>query len=303
MSRVMSMTGFASVGGTLDSERGGPLGFTLTLKGVNHRHLDLSLRLPAGFDALEPVLRQAIKGSVRRGHVELTLTLERPSLPAAIELDEALLDAYLTVFRRVSEKSQLAQQPDLNQIMRMPGIMSAAAVKTCADMVEQPLMATMHELLEKFNEARAAEGRTLAADLRRSLTTLAQLTNEARALREEVQQSELARLRVRVTELLVGMANVSEERLTAEAALLVARGDVEEELVRLQTHLGRFTELLDAGGEVGRPLDFLLQEINREVNTLLSKTAGAGSGLRLTDIGLEMKVGLERAREQVQNLE
>ncbi len=299
MSGVMSMTGFASVAGVLDRGRG----FSLTMKGVNHRHLDLSVRLPMGMDGLEPALRKAVKGAVRRGHVELTLVLEKASAAAAVELDEGLLEAYVGAFRRAAERYGVGQEPDLNGLLRMPGVFSAAAIAAVdTGLAEVPVMAEMGELLRVFNAARAAEGAALAADLRAGMETLRGLTVEARGLREGAAAAELARLRARMAELLDG-AEVNEDRLLAEAAMLAARGDVEEELVRLRTHLERFVELLDAGGEVGRPLDFLLQEINREANTLLSKTGGNGGGLRLTEIGLEMKAGLERAREQVQNLE
>ncbi len=292
------MTGFASVTGTLDNGRG----FSLTMKSVNHRHLDLSVRVPMGMDALEPALRKAVKAEVRRGHVELTLQFEKASAMAAVELDEGLLEAYMGAFRRAAEKHGVKQGPDLNGLLKMPGVMSAAVVQTDAGAVEAPVLAAMDELLRRFNAAREAEGGALAADLRAGMESLGRLTLEARALREGAAEAELTRLKAKLDELLGGV-NVSEERMLAEAAILVARGDVEEELVRLRTHLERFVELLDAGGEVGRPLDFLLQEINREANTLLSKTGGSGGGLRLTEVGLEMKVGLERAREQVQNLE
>jgi len=298
MNGVMSMTGFASVSGALAAGRG----FTLTVKSVNHRHLDLSVRLPMGMDALEPALRKCVKAAVRRGHVELTLMLEKASANAKVELDEVLLEAYVTAFEQAAKKYGVGQEPDLNGLLRIPGVMSAAVVQVDAGSVEGPVLEAMSELLGRFNEARGVEGAALAADLRAGMGTLMRLTGEARQLREGAAEAEFARLKGRLAELLGG-AEIGEERLLGEAALLVARGDVEEELVRLRTHLERFCELLDAGGEVGRQLDFLLQEINREANTLLSKTGGAAGGLRLTDIGLEMKVGLERAREQVQNLE
>lgn len=295
----MSMTGFASVTGTLENGRG----FSLTMKGVNHRHLDLSVRLPTGMDGLEAALRKAVKAGVRRGHVELTLVLEKVSAVAAVELDEELLEAYVGAFRRAAALYGVVQEPDVNGLLRMPGVMSAAAVaQVDAAAVEGPVLEAMEVLLGRFNEARAAEGMALAADLRGGMESLARLTAEARGLREGAGEAELARLRGKLAELLEG-AEVSEDRVMAEAAVMVARGDVEEELVRLRTHVERFRQLLDAGGEVGRALDFLLQEINREANTLLSKTGGSGGGLRLTEVGLEMKVGLERAREQVQNLE
>ena len=300
MSMVMSMTGFASVTGVLEGVAG--RGFTLTMKGVNHRHLDLSVRLPMGMDALEAGLRKAVKTAVKRGHVELTLMMEKAAATAAVEMDDALLDAYVAAFRGAATRLGLAQDADLNGLLRVPGMMQAASVQVSAAEIEGPVLAAMDGLLSKFNEARASEGAALAADLKAGIATLERLTGEARGLRAGAQEAEMVRLRARVAELLQGVAEVSEERIVAEAALLVARGDVEEELVRLRTHLERFGALLDGGGEVGKALDFLLQEINREANTMMSKTGGSG-GMRLTDVGLEMKVGLERAREQVQNLE
>jgi len=297
MSAVLSMTGFASVDGNLDGGRG----FGLTMKAVNHRHLDLSVRVPMGMDALEPALRKAVKAGVRRGHIELTLVLEKISASAVIELDEVLLEAYVMAFLQAAEQFGVKQDPDLNGLLRMPGVMSASVKAVNAGEIEGPVTAAMSLLLERFNAAREAEGAALAADLRAGMKTLSALADEARVLREGVAAAEFARLRAKLEELL-DSSPVTEERLVSEAAMITARGDVEEELVRLRTHIDRFTEILDGGGEVGRQLDFLLQEMNREANTLLSKSGGT-TGLRLTDVGLEMKVGLERAREQVQNLE
>jgi uncharacterized protein (TIGR00255 family) len=299
-STVLSMTGFASVDRAFEGGRG----FGLTIKAVNHRHLDLAIRLPVGMDSLEPALRKAVKNDVRRGHVELTLMFEKISASAVIELDEQLLEAYVTAFAQADIKFGMKQEPDLNGLLRMPGVMSASVKAVNAADIEAPVLTAMAELLTKFNETRSAEGAALAADLRAGMKTLGILASEARGLREGVSAAEYARLKAKLDELLAG-SSVSEERLLTEAALIAGRGDVEEELVRLRTHTDRFVELLDAGGEVGRQLDFLLQEMNREANTLLSKSGGnaGGAGMRLTEIGLEVKVVLERAREQVQNLE
>ena len=302
MSRVMSMTGFASVSGALEAEGAGGRSYTLTIKAVNHRHLDLAVRVPAGLEALEAALRRCVKAAVRRGHVELTLVLEKASGAARVEVDEALLDAYVRGFRQAAQRYGPAQEPDLNGMLRLPGVMSVGIAALDAAAMEGAVLGGMQELLERFNEARHAEGQALAADLQIHVQNLLRLTAEARQLREGGTETEFARLQARLRDL-AGDVPLSEDRLLTEAALLVARGDVEEELVRLRTHLERFLKILEDGGEVGRPLDFLLQEIHREANTLLSKTGGANGGLRLTEIGLEMKVELERAREQVQNLE
>ncbi len=300
MSSVLSMTGFASVDASLEGGRG----FGLTMKSVNHRHLDLSIRVPMGMDVLEPALRRAVKAAVRRGHVELTMNFEKASATAVVELDEALLDAYVNAFTRAKERFGVTQEPDLNGLLRMPGVMSAAVRSVSAGEIEGSVLTATAELLTRFNAAREAEGEALAADLRAGMQTLATLAVEARELREGLSAAEFARVKAKLEEL-IGTSGVTEERLVTEAALITARGDVEEELVRLRTHIDRFIEILDGGGEVGRQLDFLLQEMNREANTLLSKSGGnAGdAGMRLTEIGLEVKVGLERAREQVQNLE
>ena len=300
MSSVLSMTGFAVVDASLDGGRG----FGLTMKSVNHRHLDLSVRVPMGMDVLEPALRKAVKAAVRRGHIELTMMFEKASASAVVELDEALLDAYVNAFARAKERFGVSQEADLNGLLRMPGVMSAAVRSMSAEEIEGSVLAAVDGLLAKFNAAREAEGEALAADLRAGMHTLAALAVEARVLREGLAAAEFGRVKAKLEEL-IGSAGVTEERLVTEAALITARGDVEEELVRLRTHIDRFIEILDGGGEVGRQLDFLLQEMNREANTLLSKSGGnAGeAGMRLTEIGLEVKVGLERVREQVQNLE
>ena len=294
------MTGFANIEGSAEDGRG----FSLAIKGVNHRHLDLAIRLPNGLDALERELRRILKSEIRRGHVELTLVLHKASSAVALQLDEALLHSLFEIFQASAHRLNLSQQPDLHELLRMPGVLTTAPVPLETAAVEQAALIATAELLARFNAARALEGQVLASELIAGMTRLADLVDEARSLRERVAPAEFARLKARLAEL-TGEIGVSDERLLAEAALLAGRGDVQEELVRLRTHLERFTDIVKAGGEVGRPLDFLLQELNREANTMLSKTgASAGeAGFRLTEIGLEIKTELERAREQVQNLE
>ena len=300
MADVLSMTGFASLTGVVAGSRT----LALTVKSVNHRHLDLQLRVPMGLDALEPGLRRAVKSSVRRGHVELTCMFEKETQAYTVECNDDLVAAHVEAYRKAAERFGVIAAPDLNGILRLPGVLSSAATRLDPAEVEAPVLIAVEELLDRFNHSRAVEGATLAAELRAGMDRLSDLTAEARTLRQGVTQAEFSKVTLRLRALLDG-EGVSEDRLVSEAALLAARSDVEEELVRLKTHIERFCDLLDAGGELGRQLDFLLQEMNREANTLLSKT-GANSGehgLRLTDVGLAIKVELERAREQVQNLE
>jgi uncharacterized protein (TIGR00255 family) len=311
---IFSMTGYAS--GQSATEDG--LAFTLTMKSVNHRFLDLNLRLPGECDALEVALRRLIKEHLQRGHVDVTLHADRRGREQGqtIHLNRELLAAHIQVFHEAAKLHHRNVEPDLNELLRMPGVLSSEAPAAAADAgrgaaLEGAVMALAPSLIARLNEMRAVEGAALAAELRASMLRLRTLAEECAILRMGAREAHFERLRVRISELLradAGTGEVSAQtdyRLMAEAALLVERSDIEEELVRLRAHIASFVEIIDRGGELGKRLDFLLQELNREANTMLSKTTGGdpGIGLRLTGIGLEMKTEIERAREQVQNLE
>jgi len=301
MSAIYSMTGYASLRGSAREE----LAFTLTIKSVNHRFLDLQFRLPSSCDRLEIQLRRLLKERLRRGHVDLTLQLERKA-NLQIQLNSSLLDAYVKAFREASALHGLTGEPDMNALLRLPGLMSAESSVNEEAMqgLEQAVLPLVDDLVARLNEVRAQEGAALAAELRASMSRLLAFATEVAELRSGVREALFERLRARLAELMQG-TSVSEERLLAEAAVLAEKSDVEEEIVRLRTHVDHFIALLDAGGELGKRLDFLLQELNREANTMLSKTSGAsgGNSLRITELGLEMKAEIEKAREQVQNLE
>jgi len=295
------MTGYASVRGAV----GDSAGFTLTMKSVNHRFLDLHLRLPSSCDVLEAAMRRMLKEELKRGHVEVMLQLERKA-NSEIQLNAGLLEAYVRAFRRAAEMHGVAGEPDLNSILRMPGVMSAENGGGAGEIegLDAAVLSQIAPLVEKLNEGRRQEGALLAAGLRSSMLRLRRFGEEMAELRSGVREAQFERLRSRLLELTQGVP-VTEERLLAEAAVLAEKSDIEEEIVRLRTHVERFVAMLDEGGELGKRLDFLLQELNREANTMLSKTSGAsgGNSLRMTELGLEMKAEIERAREQVQNLE
>lgn len=308
---INSMTGYASAQSATEDD----LTYTLTLKSVNHRFLDLSLRLPGDCDALEVALRRLIKERIKRGHMDVTLHLDRRVHEKAvtIQLNRELLAAHLHVFHEAAKLHHFNVEPDLNELLRMPGVLSTEGTASTPDAtraaaLETSVMALAPSLLEQLNQVRGVEGVVLAAELRASMVRLRRLADEAAELRMGAREAHYERLRTRIGELLradEAAAQATDSRLLAEAALLVERSDIEEELVRLRAHIESFVEMLDAGGELGKRLDFLLQELNREANTMLSKTTGGdpGIGLRLTTLGLEMKAEIERAREQVQNLE
>lgn len=296
---VFSMTGFARVTGRVTET----LAFSLSLKSVNHRFLDLHMRLPGGAEGLEMQLRRVLKEKLKRGHVELTLSLER-SQKAEAGYDHALVAAYVEAFRAAAAEHGLSDQPDLNSVFRLPGVLAMEARSTDEELqgLEEAVLREMDGLVNGLNTMRAQEGAVLANELRACMQRLRGMVDEAATLRGNVQQAYVDRLNQRMRNMLE--AAFDQDRILQEAALIAERSDVEEEVTRLRTHIDHFTGLLDEGGEVGKKLDFLLQEMNREANTLLSKTSGvAGNGTRITEAGLGMKSEIEKAREQVQNLE
>lgn len=298
-SPIYSMTGFARIGGRVSDN----LSFTLSLKSVNHRFLDPQLRMPSGTEALEMRIRRLLKEKLVRGHVEFTLSLER-NAERATHYNGALVAAHIAAFRAAAAEHSLDQLPDLNAILRLPGVLAAEtfSLKDELDGLEAAVVAEFDPLIEALNAMRAREGASLAVELAACLGRLGALVDEVAVLRESIQGAYFERLSQRVASLLEG--TFERERILQEVALLVERSDVDEELARLRTHIEHFRSLLAAGGEIGKKTDFLLQEMNREANTLLSKTSGiAGSATRITEMGLGMKAEIEKAREQVQNLE
>lgn len=296
---VYSMTGFARVAGRVSET----LGFSLSLKSVNHRFLDLHMRLPNGAEGLEMNLRRLLKEKLRRGHVEVTLNLER-SQKAEAGYDHALVAAYIEAFRAAAAEHSLKAEPDLNAVFRLPGVLLAESRSSEEELkgLEDAALRETDALIAALQAMRAQEGSVLADELRAGMQRLRVLVDEAATLREKVQQAYFDRLNQRLKTMLE--SGFDQERILQEAALIAERSDVEEEVTRLRTHIDHFVGLLDQGGEVGKKLDFLLQEMNREANTLLSKTSGvAGNGTRITEAGLGMKSEIEKAREQVQNLE
>jgi uncharacterized protein (TIGR00255 family) len=314
---LRSMTGFAQVKGELLSQTEGSAGapppgsaatqgnghvaFALSLKAVNHRFLDLHFRLPSGSDSLEMQLRRLLKEKIARGHVEVTLSLERGGGGETLALNRPLVSAYIAAFRAAAGEFGVPAQPDLNVILRIPGALDSARDPEDGAL-EAAVMARVGEVLDRLNQMREQEGRGIGSELRERMEHLREAVKIVQVHRRTVLHSYVERLQSRLQELLGSSAD--KERVLQEAALLVDRSDIQEEIVRLENHVQHFLGLLDENGEVGKKLDFLLQEMNREANTLLSKTSGlAGEALKITEAGLVMKAEIEKSREQVQNLE
>jgi len=296
------MTGFAQVKGQVtDQQRNGQLSFTLSLKSVNHRFLDVHFRMPSDSDTLEMKLRSLLKEKLARGHVELSLNLERGG-SETFSLNRKIVGGYIEAFRTAAAEFGLAAVLDLNAVLRLPGALDAAALPADGGELETSVLAKLGEALDQLNQMREEEGRGIERELRRRMAHVQKAAEGVEKHRQAVLHAYVEKLTARMQELIGTQAEP--ERILQEAALLVDRSDIQEELVRLDTHVKHFVGLLDQGGEVGKKLDFLLQEMNREANTLLSKTSGlAGEALKITEMGLVIKTEIEKAREQAQNIE
>ena len=293
---IRSMTGFAQVKGQISGE----LAFSLSLKSVNHRFLDLHFRMPSDSDVLEMKLRRLLKEKVARGHLELTLTLERPE-GNGFALNRQLVAGYIEAFRVAAKDFGIPGEPDLNVVLRLPGALDTGTLPADGEL-EAAVLAKVEEALARLNQMREEEGRGIERELRSRMAHLEKAGSGVGKHRSAILQNYVEKLKSRMQEL-IG-AQVDSDRIVQEAALLVDRSDIQEELVRLETHVKHFLGLLDQGGEIGKKLDFLLQEMNREANTLLSKTSGlAGEALKITEMGLAIKAEIEKSREQVQNIE
>jgi uncharacterized protein (TIGR00255 family) len=294
---IRSMTGYAQVKAHVSDE----LTLSLSLKSVNHRFLDLHLRMPSELDPVEIKVRRLLKERLHRGHLEVTISMERTG-GAGFAVNRELVGGYLRTFREVAEEFGVSAEPDLNAVLKLPGAMNAAENGDATATLEKEVVGALEQCIERLNLMREEEGRGAVDELRDRMTHLSSATHEVDQLRGRVLKAYQEKLHGRMQELLGG--HIDQDRILQEAAVLAERSDIQEELVRMKNHIQHFLSLLDGGGEVGKKLDFLLQEMNREANTLMSKTTGvAGDALRITSLGLSMKSEIEKAREQVQNLE
>ena len=289
------MTGFARVEGGE-----GPIHWALEAKSVNGKSLELRVRLPPGFEWLESLLRQAAQKALTRGNVQVNLQLDRGETRARLTVNQAVLDELLSLARRL--QSEGAAPPSADGLLALKGVLETqeeAEDEQAVQARERAVAADAERLFAALAEVRQREGAALQATLLGHLDTLAGLVGAAAATAAAQPAALRQRLATAMGELLGASPALSEERLAQEVALLVLKGDVREELDRLTAHVAEARRLIEGGGAVGRKLDFLCQELNREANTLCSKSPD----LELTRIGLEMKGTVDQIREQVQNVE
>jgi uncharacterized protein (TIGR00255 family) len=299
---IKSMTGFAEA----RVERDG-WALRASLRSVNHRFLDVHLRLPEGLESLETEIRRVLRERLHRGHVDVSLRVD-PIGETAVQINSELALAYVRAANELRKKFKLKDEPDLVALMRLPGVVGAAGMPL-GGLSEEGLARLNTQAAEcvaqavaKLEEMQFIEGRTLAETMRALLASVGKNTKAISELAARAIPMFKERLQSKLRELLA--ESVEPARLAQEAAILAERSDVSEELQRLASHVGQFGKHLDGSGELGKKLDFLLQEMQREANTLLSKTPGVeAEGLKITGLALEIKSEIEKLREQAQNIE
>ena len=292
-----SMTGFARAAGQNEA-----LSWTWEVKSVNGRGLDARLRLPGGFEALEPKLRAALAARLRRGNVHVTLQVRRMAVAAGLRVNDEMLDWLVGEVRRLEGRLGLNAAPvDPAALLAMRGVIEVEEEDPAAllETAGAALLESFETALDELVAMRRAEGARLAEALRAQVDRIAELAKAARDNPARSPEAIRARLREQVRRLLEADGELDEGRLYQEAVLLAARADIEEELDRLDSHVAAARELLAADEAVGRRLDFLAQEFNREANTLCAKSNDA----EITRIGLALKAVIDQFREQVQNIE
>jgi uncharacterized protein (TIGR00255 family) len=270
-------------------------------KSVNGKGLDLRARLPQGFEALEPQVRAALQRVCARGNVNVSLTVDRGERPLQLQVNRTLLEQLVGLTRELQDELN-ADPPRIDGLLAVRGVLESVEQpepETERAARERRMAADLEALADELAAVRRREGESLDAAIRGHLDEIARLTRAAADNAASQPAALRERLRRQVAELMDSHDGLSEERLNQEAALLATKADVREELDRLSAHVDAARELLDGGGAIGRRLDFLCQELNREANTLCSKSPDVA----LTRTGLAIKNAIEQLREQVQNVE
>jgi uncharacterized protein (TIGR00255 family) len=293
---LASMTGYARAQGGVPG-----ISFSVEIKSVNGRGLDMRMRLTPGHDALEPEIRRRVGKALSRGSVSVTLNIEREGEEGRVVINHAALDAVLGALREIAGRID-AEKPTLDGILGLKGVLEQHEAPLDAD-AEERLHAAIYDAVDRaladLRVARQSEGRALKDILSRQVDEIARLRDLAEAHPGRGRDAILARLREQIAELMAASPGLGEDRLMQEALLLATKADIREELDRLAAHVASARALLKEGGPAGRKLDFLSQEFNREANTLCSKS----NAVELTAIGLDLKAVIDQFREQVQNLE
>ena len=287
-----SMTGYGRAMCELEGRQ-----LTVELKSVNHRFLDVSFRMPRSFMFLEDDARKRIAAKLARGHVEVFMTYKNLRTDArTVRVDEALLGAYTQAFDRIAAAG-LPDDRSLTGVSRLPDVLTVEEAPEDQDALRALMAQTLDEALDQLKAMRAREGEELKRDLTARVAAIAQITDAIEARYPETVSEYTERLRASVREL-IG-TEIDENRLVMEVAVMADRSAIAEEIVRLNSHIRQLCELFASPEPVGRKIDFLVQELNREVNTISSKS----QDIPITRLAVDAKAEIEKLREQIQNVE
>jgi len=297
---IKSMTGFGR--GRFEGER---FACTAEIRSVNHRFFDAHIRLPLELASFELKVKKLVQSRVKRGRLDVTVNIERSQV-SDVTLNKSLLKAYLGAMEKLRKEYDLSGEIDLIQLLRIPGVLNLEAVGVTDEamsVVEEAVGRATEAAVENLDQMRVDEGQQLKVDI---LIRIGAIKEEVITISDLVRgtlEAYQERLKSRLMELLRGVS-LDPNRLAQEAAFYVERSDITEEITRLNSHIDQFREMMEKGEEVGKTLDFLLQEMNREANTILSKTTGiTGNGLGISTAAISIKTGVEKIREQIQNVE
>lgn len=291
---IRSMTGYGSASG----ESGG-LGLTIEVRSVNNRYLDCSIRIPRVYTSMEDALKEVIGRHVSRGKVDVYVTIDSSGADdLTVEVNRPVTDAYVEAMRSLSETYGIPLSLTAMDLARFQDVLTVRKKETDTDSLSAELCRIMEEAMNAYDVMRVTEGAKLREDICRRLTEIGRLTDQAEARSPETVRAYREKLLARMREVLES-TEIEESRILTEAAIFADRVAVNEEIVRLRSHIDQLRSMLDGDGPVGRKMDFLVQEMNREANTLGSK----GNDGEIARIVIDLKAEIEKIREQIQNIE
>lgn len=291
---VKSMTGYGRAVETVNGRE-----FTVELRSVNNRYLDCAVKLPRALSFAEDAVKQAVKGAISRGKVDVFISLRSESAQdVKITLNAPMVEGYIAAMRQMAKDYGIREDISVSLLSRMPDVFTVDKPEVDEEQLLSDLLSVVGKALERFDAMRTAEGKALENDLRSRGETILSLVEQVEAGSGQTVADYRTRLENKLKEVLANTA-IDESRILTEAAIFADKVAVDEETVRLRSHLDQMNNMLTTGGAIGRKLDFLLQEMNRESNTIGSKC----SDVRLARIVVDIKAELEKIREQTQNIE
>ena len=294
MKMIKSMTGYGRAVQTANGRE-----FTVEVRSVNNRYLDCNVKLPRMVSFAEDAVKQAVKNAISRGKVDVYISIKSEAeTDTKITLNPAIVEGYLSAMRQMVDAYGVKDDISVSTLSRLPEVFTVEKPEVDEEQLKADLLAAVAAALEGYNAFRAAEGAALDADLRSRGNTILELVSQVEAGNGQTVIDYRAKLYNKLKEVLANTA-IDESRILTEAAIFADKVAVDEETVRLRSHLEQMNNMLTAGGAMGRKLDFLLQEMNREANTIGSKC----TDVRLARIVVDIKAELEKIREQTQNIE